>query len=221
MKKHIPNLLTCANLGIGAIGIYFVFTINRDYAIYFVIAAAVFDFLDGFAARLLNVKSSFGKELDSFADLISFGLLPSFFMMNWLEAKSSLFFLAILISVFSALRLAKFNLDDSQSYGFKGLPTPANAIMLTSLVFLSFELNEWVLLVITMVSSLLLISGLPLLALKFEHFHWKGNEWKYLLVVTSFILIIVLKWTFLPFLIPFYVGLSILSNIRTFNSKKS
>ncbi|MEM6829989.1 MAG: CDP-diacylglycerol--serine O-phosphatidyltransferase [Bacteroidota bacterium] len=219
MKKHVPNLLTCINLGIGALGIYVVFTINRDFAIYFVMAASVFDFLDGFVARMLNVKSAFGKELDSLADLTSFGLLPCFFMLEWLEAKSSFFFVAILIGIFSALRLAKFNLDDEQSYQFKGLPTPANAIMLTSLVFLSFELGEQVLLIVCVVSSLLLVSNLKLLAIKFEHFRWNGNQWRYVLMASSIAMIMVFKWTFLPFLIPFYLVISTLSNLKRIQPK--
>ena len=221
MKKHIPNFLTCLNLALGAIGIYFVFTVNREYAFYFVIAAAIFDFLDGFAARALNVKSAIGKELDSLADLISFGLLPSFFMLTWLEGKSSFFFLAILIAVFSALRLAKFNLDDTQSHSFRGLPTPANAIMLTSLIFLWIEPNETILLAITILSSFLLVSNVRLIALKFEHYKMSGNEWKFVLVVGSIVLIIVFRWTFLPFLIPFYIVISLLSNLSDKKLKKT
>lgn len=221
MKKHIPNFLTSCNLLIGAIGIYFMLTINHEYAFYFVILAAVFDFLDGFAARLLKVKSAFGKELDSLSDLVSFGLLPAFFMLVWLESSSSFYIIALLIAVFSALRLAKFNLDDSQSFVFKGLPTPANAIMLTSLVFLDYELGEAWLLSIVILSCVLLVVNIPLIALKFEHYRLSGNEWKWLLIVGGIGLLIVFKWTFLPFLIPFYLLLSILSQIRSIKSEKT
>ena len=221
MKRHIPNLLTSINLAIGTIGIYYVFTQDYKYAFFFVIAAAFFDFFDGFAARILKVKSDFGKELDSLSDLVSFGLLPSFFMLKWLEESSSYFWVALLIVIFSALRLAKFNLDESQSQSFKGLPTPANAIMLTSLVFIGFELNEWILIGISIVSSVLLVSDVRLIALKFSHFRWRGNEGRWIFIGVSFLLFIVLKWTFLPFLIPFYVLVSLTRSVSGLNSEKT
>ncbi|MEQ9008328.1 MAG: CDP-diacylglycerol--serine O-phosphatidyltransferase, partial [Ekhidna sp.] len=156
MKKHIPNFLTCLNLVIGCVGIYFTLTGRAPEAFYFVIASGLFDFLDGFAARLLKVKSEIGKQLDSLADLVSFGLLPSFFMLQWLQEISDFFWIALIIAVFSAVRLAVFNVDETQSDNFKGLPTPANAIMLTSLIFVPFELYEYTLISICLFSSLLL-----------------------------------------------------------------
>lgn len=213
MKKHIPNVFTCLNLAIGAFGIFYVFTVGKEYAFYFVIACAVFDFFDGFAARLLNVKSDFGKELDSLADMVSFGLLPSFFIKVWLIDYTPVYWLALLIAVFSALRLAKFNLDEGQSNSFEGLPTPANAIMLTSLIYVGFELSEMTLISICLLSSLLLISKLRLLALKFSSWGFKGNEARWLLVFGAIILFIVFKWTFIPLLIPYYLVISIATNV--------
>ncbi len=213
MKKHIPNILTSLNLGIGSAGIFYVLTIDHNYAFYFVIAAGIFDFLDGFAARMLRVKSEVGKELDSLADLVSFGLLPAFYMMKLLDNGIEFNWLAILIVIFSAIRLAQFNLDDSQAESFKGLPTPANAIMLTSLVFLGPLLHELTLIGIILLSCLLLISRLRLIALKFKSFGWNGNEPRWILIVGSVALFLVLNWTFVPLLIPFYIVVSILSNV--------
>jgi CDP-diacylglycerol---serine O-phosphatidyltransferase len=218
MKKHIPNLITSLNLAVGCVGILYVLTENRSEAFYFVMIAAVFDFLDGFAARLLKVKSEIGKQLDSLADLVSFGLLPSFFLLEWMREDTPYFYAAILIAVFSALRLAKFNVDDSQTDSFKGLPTPANAIMITSLVFLPFELYWWTLLSICLLSAMLLVSPVRLLALKFSSFSWKGNESRWVLIFGSLVLLMVFKWTFLPLLIPFYLLVSIVSYVFIRNS---
>lgn len=213
MKKHIPNLITSTNLAIGCIGIFHVLTVSREEAIYFVILAGIFDFLDGFAARLLKVKSEIGKQLDSLADLISFGLLPSFFLLSWIQESSPYYWMAIIVAVFSALRLAKFNVDDSQTDSFVGLPTPANAIMITSLVFLPFELYWYTLLSICLLSAMLLVSPVRLLSLKFSSFSWKGNESRWILIFGTMVLSVVFQWTFLPFLIPFYIVVSILSYV--------
>ncbi len=213
MIKHIPNILTCLNLIIGCVGIYYVLTIGESSSFYFVVVAGVFDFLDGLTARALKVQSAVGKQLDSLSDLISFGLLPSFYMLQLLEAKSEYFWIAILISVFSAIRLAIFNVDSSQSDSFRGLPTPANAIMLTSLGFLPFELHEFTLLSICIFSSLILVSPVRLIALKFVNTAWKGNEARWILILGLASCMIVFKWTFIPFLIPLYIVVSVISNI--------
>ncbi len=213
MKKHIPNILTSLNLAIGSAGIFYVLTTDYNYAFYFVIVAGIFDFLDGFAARLLKVKSEMGKELDSLADLVSFGLLPAFYVMKLLDNVSEFYWVALLIVVFSALRLAKFNLDDSQSDSFEGLPTPANAIMLTSILFLGYQLPEETLIGIVVMSSLLLISKLRLIALKFKSFGWKQNEARWVLILGSIVLFMVFRWTFIPLLIPFYIVVSVVSSV--------
>lgn len=215
MKKHIPNLITSLNLAIGCGGIFYVLTESREVAIYFVILAGILDFLDGFAARLLKVHSEIGKQLDSLADLISFGLLPAFFLLVWMQETTPYYWVAILIVIFSAIRLAKFNIDDSQTDSFVGLPTPANAIMITSLVFLPFELYWYTLISICILSSILLVSPVRLLALKFSSFSWQGNEPRWILIFGALILMIVFQWTFFPFLIPFYLVVSILSYFFT------
>lgn len=211
--RHLPNILTSLNLAIGAGGIYYTLLVDREQAIYFVLVCAVFDFLDGFTARLLKVKSGFGKELDSLADMVSFGLLPSFFMVSWLQEVSPYYWIGIVIAVFSGLRLAKFNIDDTQSVSFKGLPTPANAIMLTSLVFAGITFHPMLLIAICLVASLLLVSNIPLIALKFEQFTWRGNEWKFVFILLVVLGVTVLQWTFIPLLIPCYLLVSIISNV--------
>ncbi|MEP1034584.1 CDP-diacylglycerol--serine O-phosphatidyltransferase [Ekhidna sp.] len=212
MKRQIPNLLTCLNLAIGCAGIYYTLTNKEPSAFYFVIIAGLLDFTDGFAARILKVQSDMGKQLDSLSDLVSFGLLPSFFMLQWLlQSGSEFYWVAIIIAIFSAIRLAKFNIDETQSDSFKGLPTPANAIMLTSLTFVSFELYEYTLISICIFSAILLVSPIRLIALKFSSSGWKGNEERWILLMGILILATVFQWTFIPFLIPFYIVVSVFS----------
>ncbi|MEQ8629033.1 CDP-diacylglycerol--serine O-phosphatidyltransferase [Ekhidna sp.] len=213
MKKHIPNFLTCLNLAIGCVGIYYTLQGDGPEAFYFVIAAGLFDFLDGFAARMLRVQSEIGKQLDSLSDLVSFGLLPTFFMMQWLQETSTYFWIAIIIAVFSAIRLAVFNLDESQSDSFKGLPTPANAIMLTSLIFLPFEIYEYTLISICIFSAIMLVSPIRLIALKFSSSGWKGNEDRWILIIGILILLAVFRWTSFPYIIPFYIMVSVISYV--------
>ena len=211
MKKHIPNTITLINLAIGSYGVYY--TLMDDYtdAIYFVIAAGLFDFFDGFVARILKVKSEIGKQLDSLADLVSFGLLPTFFMLKWMEGRTEFFLIALIIVLFSALRLAKFNVDDTQSDHFKGLPTPANAIMLTSLIFVPFELYDYTMISICVLSAVLLVSPTHLLALKFTTFGWQGNQARWVLIGGSILMMALFQWAFVPVLIPFYIVVSIVS----------
>ncbi|MFY0601170.1 MAG: CDP-diacylglycerol--serine O-phosphatidyltransferase [Cyclobacteriaceae bacterium] len=221
MKKHIPNFLTCLNLIVGALGCISIVKGDLWNAIYFVVIAAAFDFLDGFVARILNVKSEIGKQLDSLADMVSFGLLPALYMLGSLNKTSIsppvLSYLGILIVAFSAIRLAKFNVDDRQSEQFLGLPTPANAILITSLIFLPFELNKWSLIGITILSCYLLVSELPMLALKFSSFDLKSNLLRYLLILISILLVVFMGMQGIAFVIPTYIIISIVGN---FASKK-
>ncbi|MEM6813904.1 MAG: CDP-diacylglycerol--serine O-phosphatidyltransferase [Bacteroidota bacterium] len=214
MKKHLPNLFTCLNLVTGSIGIYFVLLKSTPQAIYFVIIGAFFDLLDGFLARLLKVSSEIGKQLDSLADLITFGLLPAFYLVSLLEPKTNFFWLGLLIAIFSALRLAIFNTDESQSDNFRGLPTPANAIMLTSLAFTPFSSNTIVLISIIILSCMLLIANIRLISFKFKTFEWQGNEAKWILIIGIVPSLIIFQQTFLPFLIPVYISASALAHIK-------
>ncbi|MEL7006929.1 MAG: CDP-diacylglycerol--serine O-phosphatidyltransferase, partial [Bacteroidota bacterium] len=188
-----------------------------EYACYAIWIAMVFDFLDGFVARILKVHSAIGKELDSLADMVTFGFLPSVFIYQLLDATSELFwipYIAFSIAIFSALRLAKFNIDERQQSTFIGLPTPANALFVSSLyfVFARFpELHTAPLLIgITVLFSLLMVSPLELFALKFKDFGFKGNEVRYLFLAVSLVLIVVLNLLALPAIILIYLLLSLI-----------
>src|SRR6201996_2194210 len=184
VKKHLPNAITCANLFSGCVGIVLAFQGNSIAAAYALFMAAIFDFFDGFASRVLQSFSRIGKDLDSLADIVSFGVLPSVILYQiFLQAPpvagigAYLNFIAFLIPVFSALRLAKFNSDTRQAEIFIGLPTPANAILIASLPLLMLQypnlskyiLNPWVLSVFVIVMCALLVAELPLLSLKFKN----------------------------------------------------
>ena len=201
MKKHIPNAITCCNLISGCIAIVFALQGTADMALLWIVIGAVFDFFDGMSARLLNVSSPIGKELDSLADDITFGVAPASIVFSFLagihQHNILLPFLAFLIAAFSALRLAKFNLDERQATSFIGLPTPANALFWGALIV---SLGSWlesspylVAAVIAMifVSCYLLVAELPLFALKFKHWGWKGNEVKYIFLFTSAAMIVI------------------------------
>lgn len=225
MRKHIPNILTCMNLIVGVLGCISIVKGDLWNAFYFVGLAALFDFLDGFAARILNVKSEIGKELDSLADMVSFGLLPALYMYeNLVLVEASpriLSYIGILIAPFSALRLAKFNLDVRQNDQFLGLPTPANALLITSLIFLPFELNQWWLITITITSCFLLVSEIPMIALKFTSFDFKTNLLKYLMMFLSLIFILVFGLSGIVYIIPAYLILSIVGNLTPKSNFKS
>lgn len=215
ITRHIPNFLTCCNLVCGCIGIVFVLQGKLESAAYFVWIACVFDFFDGFAARLLKVSSPIGKELDSLADMVSFGVLPSMLIFKMFgETYEYLPYIAFSIAVFSALRLAIFNLDETQSDSFKGLPTPANALFITALPLLTGNIaialyEPWILVVITVVSSYLLVSGIPLFALKFKNFAWKGNEVRFIFLGLCVLLLATVKFAAIPLIILLYIVLSL------------
>ncbi|MEQ8423595.1 MAG: CDP-diacylglycerol--serine O-phosphatidyltransferase, partial [Cyclobacteriaceae bacterium] len=171
MSRHIPNLLTLGNLLCGCLGILYARESSLHMVAYLVWIACVFDFLDGFAARALRTSSSIGKELDSLADMVSFGVLPSITMYVWLEQsfpESYIPYCAFLIALFSALRLAKFNVDENQKDAFIGLPTPANALFITGLIFLESPFDLLIsptgLVTITIIFSLLLVAPIDLFA---------------------------------------------------------
>ena len=180
ITKHIPNTITSMNLLCGALGVIFTFQGALDIAFYLMLAAAVCDFLDGFAARMLKAYSDMGKELDSLADLISFGLLPSLMLHRRLvEGGMTGFwvYIPLIICIFSALRLAKFNVDDRQSENFLGLPTPACAMWCGSLVYaadhgvmsMANMLHDTYLIPIaSVILALLLVSEIPMFSLKFK-----------------------------------------------------
>lgn len=222
MKRHIPNALTCANLLCGCIGIVEVFHNNMLLSCALIGLAAVFDFLDGFAARLLKVSSAIGKELDSLADVTTFGVLPAVIiyqlLMRSVPNLEDIWIpnLAFLIAICSALRLAKFNIDPRQSDSFIGVPTPANGLLVASLPFIIRYNPEWEpliinttnLLIFTAVMSFLMVSELPLFALKFKSFGWKGNEVRFSFLLASLIMLVTLGFLAVPLVIGLYVLLS-------------
>lgn len=231
LLRHIPNGITCLNLFCGCLSIIHVFENQLTIAVYFIFAAAVLDFFDGFVARLLKAYSNIGKELDSLADVVSFGVAPSAIMYSLLlntasgrglpvDLYTSGWFIsmaAFLIAVFSALRLAKFNIDSRQTESFIGLPVPANALFICSLAFIiqgngslaSFVNNMYFLLAVTLVFSFLLVSELPLFSLKFKSFDWKNNKIRYIFLGVSAVALLLFQWAGLAFVILFYILLSL------------
>ncbi len=219
LKKYIPNTLTCCNLIAGCIATYWAFKGCYSLALTFIIVGAVFDFFDGMSARLLHVSSPIGKELDSLADDITFGFAPSAIIFNFLEAADfPLPYVAFIMAAFSALRLAKFNLDERQTTSFIGLPTPANALfwggIMTGLSEVLSTTPYYIYSVVAMmlISSYLLVAEIPLFALKFKHWGWKGNEVKYIFLITSAALILGLGVIGIAAVIAWYVVLSLVSN---------
>ena len=219
MKKHIPNALTCANLLSGCIGIVFAFKGNLNVAAYAVLVSGIFDFFDGFSARLLNVKSEMGKELDSLADVISFGFLPGVVMFQLItqsnQTTTYLPYVAFLITIFSALRLAKFNIDTRQSEDFIGLNTPMNSLFIVSLPFIQQQypgiLDSTLLLIgITILMSWLLVSEIKIYSLKFGTLNWKDNKVKYIFLMISAVLIAFLKFAAIPIVLILYISSSFL-----------
>ncbi|TDQ08339.1 CDP-diacylglycerol--serine O-phosphatidyltransferase [Pedobacter metabolipauper] len=219
IKKHIPNAITCANLFSGCIGIVYAFNGSLETAAYFVLLSGIFDFFDGMAARLLHVKSDIGKELDSLADMVSFGFLPGIVMFKLLQssdyASPYLPYAGFIITVFSALRLAKFNIDTRQTEDFIGLNTPMNTLFIVSLPFIQKDYPEIInstLLLITLTALLsgLLVSEIRIFSLKFSSVAWKQNQLKYIFLILSALLVPFLKFAAVPFILVLYIGLSIL-----------
>lgn len=224
IKKHIPNTITCCNLISGCVAIAFAFSGNVELSFTWIIVGAVFDFFDGMSARLLNVSSPIGKELDSLADVVTFGVAPSTILFSELSVMSYpaileplrpiLPFTAYIMAAFSALRLAKFNLDERQTLGFIGLPTPANALFWGSLII---GVEKWLeatpfmvffLLGGILISSWLMVSEIPMFALKFKEWGWKGNQVKYIFLLTCIPLLAIFGLTGLAIIIAWYVIIS-------------
>lgn len=227
MKKHIPNFLTCGNLFCGCVGIVSVFQNDLVFAAYMIGLAVLLDFADGFVARIMNAYSLIGKELDSLADCVTFGVLPSMILYKLLQKSLMgdgfaieifvvLPYLAFFIAVFSALRLAKFNNDTRQSESFIGVPTPANALLVGSLPLILWQHPAWsqyiqnpyVLIVYILAMSYLLVSELPLFALKFKDFSFANNRIRYIFLLVSLGLLVWLQFAAVPPIILLYILLS-------------
>ena len=226
IKKHIPNALTCCNLLSGCIATSFAYNGDIKIAFLFIILGAVFDFFDGMVARLLHVSSPIGKELDSLADNITFGVAPSmmvFYELGQLNCpvifypiKNVLPYTAFLIAALSALRLAKFNIDERQSMAFIGLPTPANALFWGGLFMLQSKYQDTpafyvVILLLVLLTSYLLISEIPMFSLKIKSKNWKDNKFCLFFVVTAALLLFILSLPAFAIIITWYVILSIIN----------
>jgi CDP-diacylglycerol--serine O-phosphatidyltransferase len=255
LTRHIPNTLTCGNLFCGCLALVKAFEGDLIWTAYLVGIAAILDFFDGFAARMLRATSPIGKDLDSLADMVTFGVVPGTvlfqFMKNAMRLLSDnqiweggswyynyLPYFGFIISVFSALRLAKFNNDSRQSDSFIGLPTPANAIFFCSFPLVIRQIQNqyanhdnplemlvdvssnpvlallnsyWFLAVLMLLFSFLLVSELPLFALKFKSFGWNGNQVRYTFLAISALLLIFLRYGGIPVIIVFYILLSLVT----------
>ncbi len=242
IKRHIPNLLTLGNLFCGTVAT--IFAIKGDFvgtAILVVIGIG-FDFLDGFAARMLNVQGELGKQLDSLADMVTSGVVPGIVMLQLLvnaldvdaagyfgidtygATGSSLPYIGLLLTLGACYRLANFNIDTRQSDSFIGIPTPAMALLVISLpliaeygqqaYFVSLINNQYFLIVITVLLTFLMNAEIPLFALKFKNFGFKENALKYIFLLLSVLLLIVLKFVAIPLIILLYVALSVLNNLK-------
>lgn len=244
MKKHIPNFITLLNLFCGCVAAVFAVWNQLEIAAVFVTLGIFFDFFDGLAARVLNVKSELGLQLDSLADMVTSGLVPGIVMFQLLgmsqtggwnldtyslissegfKLTSLLPFVGFIVTLASAYRLAKFNLDENQVSSFIGLPTPANALLLLSLPLILFYhpsnilseliLNQWFLIGLTMVSAFLLNCNLPLFALKFKNWSFKDNALRYIFLIVSIVLLITMQFLAVPIIILFYVLSSLVSEL--------
>jgi len=236
MKRHIPNFITSLNLFCGVLSLASVMHHDYTTASYLIFLAAIFDFLDGFAARMLNVRSEIGKELDSLADVISFGAAPGMILYSMINQNAPYYFdnpwfvdflsySALVLPVFSALRLAKFNLDVTQAYHFKGLPTPASGLLIAALPFI-FQLHSLLrmpffgkiimvlfnpisMACLGLILSMLMVSSIPLFSLKFKSLAWKDNIERYIFLILTIFLVIFLNFLAFPFIILFYILLSL------------
>ncbi|MBT8179769.1 MAG: phosphatidylserine synthase [Flavobacteriaceae bacterium] len=237
MIRHLPQLLTLLNVFSGCVAVVFAVLNELHLAAVFVIIGIFFDFFDGLAARMLNAQSELGIQLDSLADMITCGLVPGIIMFQllgmsqtggWniadfnpalregpLEFDSLIPFAGFLITLASAYRLARFNIDEDQLTSFIGLPTPANALLIISfpLILLyqgndslnALILNPWFLLVVTVLSSFLLNANIPLFALKFKNWSFKENGLRYVFIVVSIVLLMTMKYLAISAIVVFYV----------------
>ncbi|MBT6807872.1 MAG: CDP-diacylglycerol--serine O-phosphatidyltransferase [Flavobacteriales bacterium] len=232
IKRNVPNLITLGNLTCGLLSIVLSFEGKLEVAAAFIFFGAILDFFDGFASRLLKVSSEIGKQLDSMADLITFGLAPGFiiyklillqpcFIIGWsYDDYVLLSYTSFLIPIFSAIRLAKFNIDSKQTSSFVGLPTPASAIFIASLPILSYfygtEFKLELLLGVTIILSLFLVAELPLFSLKIskgENLKSQLNIIRIIFLISCVILLFVLEFAAIPFIVILYIFLSIINNL--------
>lgn len=236
--KFLPNLLTSLNLFCGLLSILFIVSDNIVGALIALAISLIADVFDGLVARMVGSDSDFGKELDSLADGISFGAVPGIIMAKLIQDSLGLEFMpdalwangfpwmliGLLVAVFSALRLAKFNLDTRQSTDFYGLPTPANGVLIYSYwmtiafdgtsAFGSFLAQTPVLVILSLVSCWLLVADIRLMSLKVKDFSWENNMYKYLLLISSLLLLGFLTYRAIPIMVILYIAFSTIENWR-------
>ena len=234
IKQHIPNAITCGNLVSGCVSILFVSLDMPVKAALMIFVAGLFDFLDGFAARKLHAHSPIGADLDSLSDVVSFGVAPGF-IMYWLMCRSFdsrlwlyewwlsigdfnvLPCVAFMLPVFSAIRLAKFNIDDTQKTSFWGLPAPGMAIFIASLPLALAQMGHlkdgalgyWACLGITLIFSFMMVSRLRFFSFKMKSVKWKGNEVRWIFLIIAVAGFVVFRFVALPFVMMLYILLSI------------
>jgi len=227
LTRHIPNTVTCLNLFSGCIACVMAFEANYMWAAFFILLSAIFDFFDGMLARLLKAYSPMGKELDSLADDISFGIAPALLVFSLFKEvhypeflvgiKEYVPYTAFIIAVFSALRLAKFNIDERQTSSFIGLPVPANALFWASLTVGAYDFltsphfNAIYLVLLVMLFSGLLVSEIPMFALKFKNLSWKDNKIAFIFLLICLPLLILLQISGFAACIVWYILLSALT----------
>ena len=236
LKKHIPNLITLLNLFCGCIALVFAGEANFEMAFFFVCFGIFFDFFDGFFARLFNVSSPLGLQLDSLADMVTSGVVPGFVMYkmlsNGVASNPTLIYLPYLgfiITLGSCYRLANFNIDTRQSDSFIGLPTPANALFILSLplilknsdslLVLELLINPWILIFVSILSAFILNAEISLFALKIKKFNFKDNALQLFFLLISILLLGYLQFAGVALIIVFYVLLSVITN--QFKANKS
>ena len=225
IKKHIPNAITCCNLFSGCVACVMAFNGNYPLAMAFIVLGAVFDFFDGMVARMLHVSSPLGVQMDSLADDITFGIAPATIVYSFMRNKllypeylesvlCVLPYLAFLIAVFSACRLAKFNIDTRQTTSFIGLPTPANALFWGSLVvggydfLISDSFNAIYLFCLVILMSYLLVAEIPMFSLKFKNLTWKDNQTSYIFIIVCIPLLVFMGISGFSAIILWYILLS-------------
>ena len=235
IKRNIPNIITLTNLTCGLFSIIFAFQGNLKLAALCIFAGAFFDFFDGLVARILKVNGDLGKQSDSMADMVTFGVAPGFILFHFIYELSheitfinatneNLFFpelIALLIPIFSAYRLANFNIDTRQTSSFIGLPTPALAIFIAAFPLIDFNqfpifINLQLLTIISVVLPLLLVVKLPLFSLKYsknEDLNTRLNIFRIILILSTIILFFVFHFAAIPFIVILYLILSLLNNI--------
>ena len=235
LKQHIPNAITCGNLLSGCLSILFITSNMPVKAAIMIFVAGLFDFFDGFAARLLHAHSPIGADLDSLSDVVSFGVAPGF-IMYWLMSQffasrlwlhewwwsvggfNLLPFIAFLLPVFSAIRLAKFNVDDTQTTTFRGIPAPGMAIFIASLPLALAQaghlsdgaLSYWVCLGITIIFSFMMVSNFRFFSFKMKSAKWKGNEVRWIFLIVAVVSFAIFRFLALPFVMILYVLMSII-----------